>query len=211
MSVNHVDLCADGGEVVPLPPRVQETSAALIRIRGLSRPLQLLFTVLFALGLVLLLGAVATALFYDGPRVQVRPGGLQIFIEPQAPSIVPGWTTLGTMPFLRRMALATSATLMLTPALAILWTLRQLFRLYAKGVVLARQNVRCLSVIAAWLIAYAIAPTLGHLVVAAAGFDDEGWLRMDSFQALCLGLVLFVVARVMGWAAEVADDAAGFV
>lgn len=211
MSVNQVDNRTGQDDVVALPPRVQETSAALVRIRGLSGPLQMLFTVLFAIGLVLLLSAVATALFYDGPRVQVRPGGLQIFIEPEAPSIVPGWTTLGAMPPLRRIALAVSATLMLTPALAILWTLRRLFRLYAQGVVLARQNVRCLSLIAAWLIAYAIAPTLGHLVVTAAGFDDEGWLRMDSFQALCLGLVLFVVARVMGWAAEVADDAAGFV
>ncbi len=64
---------------------------------------------------------------------------------------------------------------------------------------------------AGWLIAYAVAPTLGHLVVEAAGIDDEGWLRLDSLQALILGLVLVVIARVMRWGAEVADDASRFI
>ena len=67
------------------------------------------------------------------------------------------------------------------------------------------------GLIAVWLIAYAVAPTLGHLLVTAAGFDDEGWLRLDSLQALALGLVLFVVARVLHWGAEVSDDASRFV
>lgn len=44
-----------------------------------------------------------------------------------------------------------------------------------------------------------------------AGFDDEGWLRMDSAKALALGLILFVVARVMAWGAELHDDASRFV
>ena len=64
---------------------------------------------------------------------------------------------------------------------------------------------------AVWLLAYSVAPTLGHLLVAAAGFDDRGWLRLDSLQSLGLGLVLFVIARVMAWAAEVHDDASRFV
>lgn len=210
MSVNHGGR-VEAAAVSVLPPRVSDVAPPLQRIRALSRPLEVLFAVLSAVGLVLLIGAVATALFYDGPRVQVRPGGLQVFVEMETPSVVPGWTTLGDMPPHRRLALAVSATLMLTPALAILWTLRRLFRLYSRGVVLSAENVRCLATIAVWLIAYAVAPTIGHLVVTAAGFDDEGWLRMDSFQALCLGLVLFVVARVMRWSAEIADDAARFV
>ena len=161
--------------------------------------------------MILLLGAVAMVLIYEGPRVQVRPGGLQIFIEPTPPRIVPGWTTLASMPWWRKLALAGSATLMLVPAISVLWTLRQLFRLYAQGIVLTAENARCIALIACWLIAYAVAPSLGHLLVTAAGFDDEGWLRMDSFQALGLGLVLFVMARVMRWGAEIADDAARFV
>ena len=197
--------------VVNLPPPVPVRPAALDRIARVSRPLQWLFTVLFAVGAVVLLGAVLTALFYDGPRVQVRPGGLQIFIEPGAPHLVEGWTTLGAMPFTRKLALAGSATLMLTPALAVLWQLRRLFGLYRAGVVLAVENARCLTVMAVWLVAYAVAPTGGHLLVTAAGFDDEGWLRLDSLQALGLGLVLFVMARVMAWAAEVHDDASRFV
>lgn len=197
--------------VAILPPPVPARPAALDRIARVSRPLQGLFTLAFAVGAVLLIGAVLTALFYEGPRVQVRPGGLQIFIEPGTPRLIDGWTTLGAMPFTRKLALAGSATLMLTPALAVLWQLRRLFGLYRAGVVLAVENARCLTVMAIWLVAYAVAPTLGHLLVTAAGFDDAGWLRLDSLQALGLGLVLFVMARVMAWAAEVHDDASRFV
>lgn len=197
--------------VATLPPLVPSRPAALDRIAAVSRPLQWLFTAALVVGAVILLGAVLTVLFYEGPRVQVRPGGLQIFIEPGAPRLVEGWTTLSALPFTRKLALAGSATLMLTPALAVLWQLRRLFSLYRAGVVLAVENARCLTVMAIWLVAYAIAPTLGHLLVTAAGFDDEGWLRLDSLQALGLGLVLFVMARVMAWAAEVHDDASRFV
>lgn len=197
--------------VATLPPLVPSRPAALDRIAAVSRPLQWLFTAALVVGAVILLGAVLTVLFYEGPRVQVRPGGLQIFIEPGATRLVEGWTTLSALPFTRKLALAGSATLMLTPALAVLWQLRRLFSLYRAGVVLAVENARCLAVMAIWLVAYAIAPTLGHLLVTAAGFDDEGWLRLDSLQALGLGLVLFVMARVMAWAAEVHDDASRFV
>lgn len=197
--------------IATLPPPVPPRPVALDRIAGVSRPLQWLFTAAMVAGAVILLGAVLTVLFYEGPRVQVRPGGLQIFIEPGTPRLIEGWTTLGAMPVTRKLALAGSATLMLTPALAVLWQLRRLFGLYRAGVVLAVENARCLTVMAIWLVAYAVAPTLGHLLVTAAGFDDEGWLRLDSLQALGLGLVLFVMARVMAWAAEVHDDASRFV
>lgn len=197
--------------IATLPPPVPPRPVALDRIAGVSRPLQWLFTAAMVVGAVILLGAVLTVLFYEGPRVQVRPGGLQIFIEPGTPRLIEGWTTLGAMPVTRKLALAGSATLMLTPALAVLWQLRRLFGLYRAGVVLAVENARCLTVMAIWLVAYAVAPTLGHLLVTAAGFDDDGWLRLDSLQALGLGLVLFVMARVMAWAAEVHDDASRFV
>lgn len=197
--------------IATLPPPVPPRPVALDRIAGVSRPLQWLFTAAMVVGAVILLGAVLTVLFYEGPRAQVRPGGLQIFIEPGTPRLIEGWTTLGAMPVTRKLALAGSATLMLTPALAVLWQLRRLFGLYRAGVVLAVENARCLTVMAIWLVAYAVAPTLGHLLVTAAGFDDDGWLRLDSLQALGLGLVLFVMARVMAWAAEVHDDASRFV
>lgn len=197
--------------IVPLPPPVSIQPDALKRIRRLSVPLQWVFMALAGLVMAVLVGAILTALFYEGPRVQVRPGGLQIFIEAEAPQLVPGWSTLASMPVSRKIALAGSATLMLTPAVAILWLLGRLFGLFRQGVVMAAANARCVGLIAVWLIAYAVAPTLGHLLVTAAGFDDEGWLRLDSLQALALGLVLFVVARVLHWGAEVSDDASRFV
>lgn len=197
--------------ILEFPPPVASETAAFGRIRRLSWPLELLFAALFGLGLVLLAVAIVAVLAYAGTRLQVRPGGMQIFIEAQAPAPRPGWTTVGSLPVIQKLALATSATLMMGPALAVLWQLRRLFRLYGAGIVLAPENARCMTAIALWLMAYAVAPTLGHVVVTLAGFDDEGWLRMDSVKALGLGLILLVVARVMAWGAEVHDDASRFV
>ena len=197
--------------ILPFPPPPVEQPPLLSRIRRLSRPLEWLFTALFALGAGILVLAVSGALAYGGDRLQVWPGGIQIYVEPVVPPVPPGWTTVGALPWVQKLALSVSACLMVVPALAILWRLRSLFRLYGEGVVLEARNARCIAAIAVWLIAYAVGPTLGHLVVAASGFDDRGWLRLDSLQALVLGLVLVVVARVMRWGAEVADDAARFV
>lgn len=193
------------------PPSTPIEPEQLGRIRRLSRPLEWLFAGLLVLGSALLAVAVFAVLFYGGDRLQIRPGGMQIYIEATVPPPPPGWTTAGVIPIARKVALATSACLMIVPALAILWHLRRLFRLYGEGAILGAGNARAIGLIAGWLIAYAVAPSLGHLVVEAAGFDDEGWLRLDSLQALILGLVLFVIARVMRWGAEVADDAARFV
>ena len=197
--------------ILEFPPPAPTEPPAFGRIRRLSRPLEWLFAILFGLGALLLAVAVVAVLAYAGTRLQVRPGGMQIFIEAQAPALHPGWTTVGSLPVMQKLALATSASLMMTPALAVLWQLRRLFRLYGAGVVLEPRNARCMTAIALWLIAYAVAPTLGHVVVTLAGFDDEGWLRMDSAKALALGLIVFVIARVMAWAAEVHDDASRFV
>ena len=197
--------------VVEFPSPVPAEPDAFGRIRRVSRPLEWLFTVLFALGALLLAVAVAAVFSYAGTRLQVRPGGMQIFIEANVPPLRPGWTTVGALPGIQKLALATSASLMLVPALAVLWQLRRLFRLYGAGVILTPANAYCMTTIGLWLIAYAVAPTLGHILVTLAGFDDEGWLRMDSVKALALGLILLVIARVMAWGAEVHDDASRFV
>lgn len=193
------------------PPPIPLEPDAFIRIRRLSRPLEWLFTLLFALGAALLAIAVIAVLTYVGPRLQVRPGGMQIYIEATVPPVPSGWTTVGALPWIQKIALALSASVMMVPALAVLWGLRRLFRLYGSGIVLTPANARCMTGIALWLIAYAVAPTLGHILVTVAGFDDEGWLRIDSAKALALGLILFVIARVMAWGAEVHDDASRFV
>lgn len=197
--------------VIDFPPPLPEEAPVLARIRRLSRPLEWLFVGLFAIGAVLLAVAVVAVLTYSGDRLQIRPGGMQIYVEAVVPPPPPGWTTVGVIPLVRKVALATSACLMIGPALVILWQLRRLFRLYGSGRILAAENARIIGLIATWLVAYAVAPTLGHFVGEAAGFDDEGWLRLDSLQALVLGLILFVMARVMRWGAEVADDASRFV
>ena len=198
-------------QLLSFPPPGPHEAPALGRIRLLSRPLAWLFTGLLVLGSAVLTLAVVAVLTYTGTRLQVWPGGMQIYVEASVPPVPPTWTRVGALPWIQKIALAISATLMLGPALAILWELRRLFGLYASGVVLAVDNARRIGRIAAWLIAYAVAPTVGHLVVDLSGFDDRGWLRFDSLQALLLGLVLLVVARVMLWGAEVQDDASRFV
>ncbi|MGV9009454.1 DUF2975 domain-containing protein [Brevundimonas sp.] len=197
--------------IAEFPAAVPGISPAFARIRSLSRPLEWLFAALFGLGAILLGIAVLAVFAYAGTRLQVRPGGMQIYVEAAVPPLRADWTTVGALPLIQKLALATSACLMMTPALAVLWQLRRLFRLYGDGIVLTPQNARCMMAIALWLIAYAAAPTLGHIVVTLAGFDDEGWLRIDSAKAFALGLILLVIARVMAWGAEIHDDASRFV
>ena len=211
ISVKQMFCEGDMALIIDYPPPAPTEPLAFARIRRLSRPLEWLFAALFGAAALLLALAVIAVLAYAGTRLQVWPGSMQIFIEAEAPPLHPGWTTVGSLPGIQKLALATSATVMMTPALAVLWQLRRLFGLYGQGVVLAAENARCMTTIALWLIAYAAAPTLGHVVVTLAGFDDDGWLRIDSLKALALGLILFVVARVMAWAAEVHDDASRFV
>ena len=197
--------------LVDFPPQAPGPSAPLIAIRRLSRPLVWVVTGLIV-AVVLVLGIMfAAMLFYDGPRLLARPGGLQILLMSTPPPIPEGWSTAGSLPLVQRLALVASGGMMMGPALAVLWTLRRLFRLYAEGIVLEPVNARLLQLIAVWLVAYAVAPTLGHLLVTAAGFHDEGWLRMDSLQALLAGLMLLVIARVMQLGSEVQDDASRFV
>lgn len=198
-------------QLLSFPPPAPDEAPALGRIRLLSRPLAWLFTALLALGSGVLAVAVVAVLTYTGTRLQVWPGGMQIYVEATVPPVPPTWTTVGQLPLIQKLALAVSATVMMGPALAILWELRRLFGLYVSGVVLAVENARRIGRIAAWLIAYAVAPTIGHFIVDLSGFDDRGWLRFDSLQALLLGLVLFVIARGMLWGAAVQDDASRFV
>lgn len=197
--------------VIELSPPAPAPDATVRVIRRFSRPLVWLFTAVLLLTIVVLAIMLAAVLFYDGPRLLVRPGGLQILLMATPPPVPEGWYSLGQAPLVQRLALVASGALMMAPALAILWTLRRLFVLYGEGRVLEAGNARLLQVMAIWLIAYAVGPTLGHYLVSTTGFDDQGWLRMDSVQALVLGLVLFVIARVMRLAAEAHDDASRFV
>ncbi|RYG10872.1 MAG: DUF2975 domain-containing protein [Caulobacteraceae bacterium] len=197
--------------VIEFPQPAPAPDATVRVIRRLSRPLVWLITTVLVLTVVVLTVMMLAVLFYDGPRLLVRPGGLQILLMATPPPIPEGWFSIGRLPLIQRLALVVSGGLMMGPALAILWTLRRLFVLYGEGRVLEADNARLLRLIAIWLIAYAVGPTLGHVLVASTGFDDRGWLRMDSAQALVLGLVLFVIARVMQLAAEAHDDASRFV
>ena len=197
--------------LIDFPQPAPAPEATVRIIRRLSRPLVWLITSALVLTVAVLAVMFAAVLFYDGPRLLVRPGGLQILLMATPPPIPDGWFSLGQAPLLQRLALVTSGGLMMGPALAILWTLRRLFVLYGEGRVLEAENARLLKIMAIWLVAYALGPTLGHALVASTGFDDQGWLRMDSLQALVLGFVLFVIARVMQLAAEAHDDASRFV
>jgi hypothetical protein len=202
--------------VVAFPPPEPDvapdvpTDRARRAVKSVSRPMSWLFTGLFGGTLIACLAFGLAVLFYDGPLMQTRPGGMVTYLEPPPP--VPlGETTIGALPLVQRLAMVGSGILMMGPAVMILWSLRGLFALYGRGVILEVQNARRLAAIGVWLIAYAVGPTLGHLLVSAAGFDDRGWLRVDSLQALFLGLVLFVIARVMRLGAEINDDASRFV
>lgn len=191
-------------EVAPAKP-------ALVRVRRMSAPLSTLFGSLFWLAAVVCLALGLAVLAHEGPWLQIRDGTMLIRLETDRPPLAPGWTTVGDLPIGQRLAMIGSGLLMMGPALAVLWTLRRLFSLYAAGVVLEPRNARCFTVLACWMIAYAAGPTLGHVLVETSGLQDRGWLRLDSLQALGLGLVLFVIGWIMRLAAEARANSEAFV
>ena len=132
---------------------------------------------------------------------------------------VPGLSIAGT---LSRPMLALGIALALLPAIpamAVLWQMQALFRLYATGETLSPAPARRIRGLGLALFATAIAGLvarpLAGLALTSANPPGERMLAI-SFQSNDLALILagglmVVLGAVLGEAAEVAEDTKGFV
>ena len=166
-------------------------------IRWSSRALSVLFGVIFV-ATIALTAMMAAALFVDIPGVHLslgRAGGMLTLGSAPTPG---GYLPVLAMPIAQRLAHAAMGVVVFLPGLMIFWNLRQLFRLYGKGVVFSQANARRIKSVGLWLAANALAPLVSVSVLSALHMVvDHNWFHQDTVPQLVLGGVVYVIAQVM--------------
>jgi len=186
--------------------RAEPTS--LERLRRLSRGLSVLFQVLVGLALLWAVGGVLVTVFFAS-NVQVGPEGAYLTFP--ASHDISGTVLLSEQPWLARIAGIVDVIIATTPIMFGLWHLRGLFRLYARGIVFARDNARHLKQIGLWLLAYPFAKFGANMIFRAAGGTDLAWFSSTLIYALLLGAVVVVMAEVMAFGHEIEREREEFV
>ncbi|USQ96762.1 DUF2975 domain-containing protein [Caulobacter sp. RL271] len=181
-------------------------SLAQRRVRLGSRAAVWLFTGLFALAAALLVTAIGVMLFYKGELVRIGPDNCYIG---EAPA---NTVAFGALPLVHRLVYVLVGIVRATPILIMFWSLRSLFRGYARGEVFSAEAARRFGRVGGWLCAYALSPLLCHLALSATGYEiDRNWAHMASLQAFVLGLLVFVIGQVMQVGREIEEDREAFV
>jgi hypothetical protein len=196
--------------VVKLKPRAETIAApetaAQRRVRLGSRALAWLFTGLLVLSAAILVAALGAMLFYKGELVRIGPDNCYIGEGP------PNSVAFGSLPLPHRLIYCLAGIVRATPIVMLFWSLRALFRLYARGRVFSPGNGLSFSRIGGWLCAYALSPFVCHLVLSATGYEiDRNWAHMASLQAFVLGLLVLVIGQVMRVGREIEEDREAFV
>jgi hypothetical protein len=181
------------------------------RIRLASHGLSALFGVIFLLDIALVVVA-GLPFLVDIPGVHVsigRPGMMLTF----GPGPIPaGYVVVGSLPLAQRLAHLAMGLVVAPPGLLILWNLRQLFRLYGRGVVFSEANARRIKWIGLCLAANAIAPLISVSVLSALHMVvDHTWFHADTIPELVLGGVVYVIAQVMEVGRQIEEEQDQFV
>jgi len=196
--------------VIKLKPRAETVAApetaAQRRVRLGSRALAWLFTGLLCVSAAILVAALAAMLFYKGELLRIGPDNCYIGEGP------PNSVAFGSLPLVHRLVYCLVGIVRATPIIMLFWSLRGLFRLYARGEVFAPANAAQFRRIGMWLCAYAVSPFACHLFLVATGYEiDRNWAHMASVQAFVLGLLVFVIGEVMRVGREIEEDREAFV
>ncbi|MGE7413713.1 DUF2975 domain-containing protein [Methylobacterium tarhaniae] len=190
----------------PLPEDEPASRARLRRLAaGLARLCSVLALLLVAFGsVVLVLGLVC-----GGACLWLAPGAAYLGAAPDG---VAGLVPFSSLPWPTRLAYAAKFILAQGPLLLALATLHRLLRGFADGATFAALQADRLRRIALWLVAAALAPALGEVLVAAAGHGvDRAWFHAGSAYALLFAALLGVLAALLRVGAAVEQDRDGFV
>lgn len=187
------------------------------RIRSASRILAILFGVIFVANCVFALGMIlAFVIPFAGDHLLIGPKGMLLSLGPQpahaavAPPI--GYVTVAGLPLIQRLAHVAVSPLVILPLLMIFWNLRQLFRLYGKGVVFSEANARLIKHIGLWLGANALQPLVTTSVLAAVHMRiDQNWFHGDTIPKIVLGGVVYVIGMVMEVGRQIEEEQGQFV
>ncbi|HEX4097227.1 MAG TPA: DUF2975 domain-containing protein [Caulobacteraceae bacterium] len=186
------------------------------RIRTASRLLAALFGVIFAAYcLFVAAGILAFVIPYAGDHLTIGPKGMMLYVGPEPAHAVAsptGYVPVASLPLLQRLAHVAVGPVVIAPGLMIFWNLRQLFRLYGRGVVFAEANARLIKHIGLWLAAAALAPLVTTNVLAAVHMRiDQNWFHADTIPEILLGGVVYVIGMVMQVGHELEQEQEQFV
>ena len=177
-------------------------------IRRLSRTLGAFFTILLALAVLVPCALIAIAATTPAHMGFNASGGWLDFSGRPPPA---GYVLVSQMPLVTRLAGVADLVLAAVPQLFILWHLRALFRLYARGSVFARENAHQIKRIGLWLILYLPLKFAANMIFQAAGGADHNWLQATGIYSLCLGVIVMLIAQVMELGHEIEKEHGEFV
>jgi hypothetical protein len=145
-------------------------------------------------------------LFYDGPLyASTNLDGVNYSTSPR--NFGPGmWGVLfGDMDLEQRAMLVLIQLAAAIPVLLIFWNLRQLFVLYSRGIVFARENIALIRMIAWLLIAYPLAHSAGEVVLQLAAGSDINHFGLGG-NSLWVGIGVLFIAHVMDLGRELQNE-----
>ena len=195
--------------VEPLYGAPRAESPALVRIRRLSVPFELVFAALAGLTALLYVGVVGAALFYVGEDFRLTESGPTLYFGAEA--YAPGSVKISDVPFTARLIGFVPLTIIQGALIAAFYSLHRLFGLYRRGAVFAEANVFWMRRAGFALIVFAVAPALFQPLVRAAGLMDRAWLHGHTIAALLVGGALFVLASVIALGREIEREGQGYV
>ena len=198
--------------VVDLPAAAPDARASILtyrRLVPLSRALSIFFAIMMVFSLLWVAAAFAVIFFYSD-HVLVGASGANVAF-PGIPKPMPGMIRFSQQPFITHLAGFVDIVVAMIPVVLVCWHLRGLFRLYARGIVFARRNATHLKRIGLWLVIWPIAKFGANMVFQLAGGTDKAWAQMIFVYSLVLGLIVFVIARVMEFGREIEEEKDSFV
>ena len=193
-------------------PTTAPASAPLLTprtLKPLSRGLALLFAVMIGLSVFWVVAAFVVIFFFSN-HVLVGAEGANVAF-PGVPHDVPGMIRFSSQPFITRLAGFVNICMATAPVVLICWHLRALFKLYARGIVFARENAAHLKRVGLWLVIWPISKFAANAMFQLAGGTDKAWAQMIFVYALILGLIVFVIAQVMEFGHEIEQEKDSFV
>jgi len=200
------------GILLNFQPLVETAPLRHERLRKRGRILAAAFGGIFWLVAASVAAMLATALFYRGHSAAFGPEGGWITIPGPIDKLPPGYTYLADLTLPYRLGMLFAGVTQFGPAVMIMYHLRGLFRLYARGIVFAQENARAFKRMGQWLIVYAVTPFLSvKLLTLLDLVIDKAWFHNTEIYSLGLGIVLFIIAEVMEAGREIEQERDEFV
>lgn len=157
---------------------------------------------------VALVGVLTLGLACGGAFLSMGPDAAYLGHDPGLPGVVP----FASLPAATRAAYAATLLLDTAPVLYVLAQLRALLQLYASGRAFGSGHGRSVRRMAVGLVASALTPALGRVLVLLAGHGvDSAWFHASAVEALVLAAVLPLVATAMDAGDAAERDSASFI